>query len=390
MKAIKVLALVLAAACCFGAFVACAGGNSYTKDNEKFVIGATGPLTGPAAVYGQGVRNAALMAVEEINAAGGLDGVMFELRMLDDEHKADKVPALYQELLEGGMQVSLGTVTTNPALEFKPLAKDDNVFFITPSASADAVPADADNAYQMCFADTKQGVAAAEFVKANYAGQTIGVFYKSDDAYSKGIYDEFKATVGSAVTLTVQSFDDNNTTDFGAQVNALKDCKFIFMPTYYDPASIFMKAAANVMSADTVYYGCDGFDGIDAIEGFDINSIPQKVTMLTHYDSNADATTPAGTFAAKYIAKYGKETLNQFGASAYDCVYAIFNAMKAAKDAGEKVDVKMSASDLSDILKAQFQGGFTYSGVTGANMTWDAQGYVKKNATYVVIKDFTA
>ncbi len=389
MKAIKVLSLALAVVFCFGAFVACAGGDSYTKDNEKFVIGLTGPLTGPAAVYGQGVRNAAMMAVEEINAAGGLDGVMFELRMLDDEHKADKVPALYQELLEGGMQVSLGTVTTNPALEFKPLAKEDNIFFITPSASADKVPAGDANAYQMCFADTKQGVAAGQFVKENYAGQTIGVFYKSDDAYSKGIYEEFVKTVGNTVTLTVQSFDDNNTTDFGAQVNALKDCKFIFMPTYYDPASIFMKAAANVMSADTTYYGCDGFDGIDAIEGFDINAIPQKVTMLTHFNSAATEGA-AATFVAKYTAKYGKDTLNQFGASAYDCVYAIYNAMKAAKDAGEKIDVKMGASDLCDILKAQFSGGFTFNGVTGANITWDAEGYVKKNATYVVIKDFNA
>ncbi len=389
MKAIKVVSLVLAVVFCFGAFVACAGSN-YTKDNETFVIGATGPLTGGAAVYGIGVKNAAQMAVDEINAAGGLDGVMFELRMLDDQHKADKVPSLYQELLEGGMQVSLGTVTTNPALEFKPLAKEDNVFFITPSASADAIPAGDANAYQMCFADTKQGVAAGEFVKENYKGQTIGVFYKSDDAYSKGIYEEFVKTVGSAVTLTVQSFDDSNATEFGAQVDALKNCKFIFMPTYYDPASIFMTAAKNVMSADTVYYGCDGFDGIDAIDGFDINSIPQMVTMLTHYDSNADASTAAGTFAAKYTAKYGKETLNQFGASAYDCVYAIYNAMKAAKDAGEEIDVKISASDLSDILQAQFQGGFTYTGVTGTNMTWDADGYVKKNATYVVIKGFSA
>ena len=390
MKAIKVVSLVLAVAFCFGAFVACAGSN-YTKDNETFVIGATGPLTGGAAVYGKGVKNAAQMAVDEINAAGGLDGVMFELRMLDDEHKADKVPSLYQELLEGGMQVSLGTVTTNPALEFKPLAAEDNVFFITPSASADAVPAGDANAYQMCFADTKQGIAAGEFVKANYAGQTIGVFYKDDDAYSKGIYDEFVKTVGSAVTLSVQSFNDSNDKDFGAQVDALKSCKFIFMPIYYEPASLFMTAAANKMSADTTYYGCDGFDGIDALDGFDINAIPQKVTMLTHFNSNATEGL-AADFVTKYLAKYPNEagTLNQFGASAYDCVYAIFNAMKAAKAAGEKIDVKMSASDLSDILQAQFQGGFTYTGVTGTNMTWDAEGYVKKNATYVVIKGFNA
>lgn len=112
-------------------FAAC-GGKNYTANNTEYVIGFSGPLTGPAAVYGVAVKNSAQMAVDEINAAGGLNGVKFKLIATDDTHDATKVAANYASLLEGGMQASLGTVTTAPGLEFTNLSAEDNVFFITP------------------------------------------------------------------------------------------------------------------------------------------------------------------------------------------------------------------------------------------------------------------
>ena len=136
-RIVAVLAVLCMVATCF---VAC-GGSSYTSNNEKYVIGFTGPLSGPTAMYGEAVKNSAQMAVDEINAAGGLNGIEFELVAMDDTHDATKVAGLYSTLLEGGMQVSLGTVTSAPALEFKNYSEEDNVFFLTPSASADAVPA---------------------------------------------------------------------------------------------------------------------------------------------------------------------------------------------------------------------------------------------------------
>ena len=108
--------------------------------------------------------------------------------------------------------------------------------------------------------------------------------------------------------------------------------------------------------------------------------------MLSHFDSKA-TTGAAGDFVKKYTEKYGKETLNQFGASAYDCVYAIFNAMKKATEAGKEITATTSASDLCEILKEQFNGGYSFSGVTGENVTWQSSGYVSKTAKYVVIKD---
>ena len=180
MKLTKAFAVILALVFCLSAFAACSGPVNYAENNTEFVIGVSGPLTGGAAMYGIAVANAAQMAVDEINAAGGLNGVKFKLVAMDDKHDATLISTNYSALYEGGMQISLGTVTTAPGLEFKNLSADDNVFFLTPSASGDDIPTNP-NGYQMCFADGNQGKVAAEFVNANYKGQTIGAFYKSDE-----------------------------------------------------------------------------------------------------------------------------------------------------------------------------------------------------------------
>lgn len=388
MKKTRIIALLTCAVLCLTCLFGCGNaGSGYTANNEEYVIGFSGPLTGGAAVYGTAVENSANMAIEEINAAGGLNGIKFTLIATDDTHDATKVSTNYSSMLEKGMQVSLGTVTTAPGLEFTNLSVEDNVFFLTPSASGDDIPKN-DNGYQMCFADSNQGAVAAKQVNEEYEGQTIGVFYKSDDAYSTGIWKQFDENLDDSITVVETSFNDATAKDFSAQISQLKDCKFIFMPIYYDPASLFMKQAKTQIAADAVYYGCDGFDGIDSIKGFDITTIPQEVTMLSHFNSKSTEG-KAGEFIQKYTEKYGKETLNQFGASAYDCVYAIYNAMKAAIDSGKEIPVTISASDLCDILKEQFTGGFTFSGVTGENITWDSTGYVKKDAVKYVIKEAT-
>ena len=390
MKLTKVLSIVLALVLSVSAifvFASCDNtDNGYTANNTEFIIGFSGPLTGGAAMYGQAVQYSAQMAVDEINAAGGLNGVKFKLVATDDMHDATKVSTNYSSMLEGGMQVSLGTVTTAPGLEFKNLSHEDNVFFLTPSASGDKIP-EFDNGYQMCFADGNQGKVAADFVNQNFKGQTIGAFFKSDEQYSKGIFDQFMENLDSSVKVVSTSFTDAGATDFSTQIDTLKDCKFIFMPTYYGPASLFMTQAKDILAADAVYYGCDGFDGIDNIDGFDITEIPQKVTMLSHFNSKATEG-KAAEYIKKYTEKYPNAPLNQFGASAYDCIYAIYGAMKAAIDSGKDIPVTISASDLCDILKEQFQGGYTYkNGNTGDSISWDKNGYVAKTAIQYVIKE---
>ncbi len=385
-KFTKIISLMITVAVIVLAVVSCGGQNtSYTSKNTTFVIGLSGPLTGGASQYGIAVENGAKMAVDEINAAGGLFGYNFSLISYDDQHDSSRVATGYASMLEKGMQVSLGCVTSLPCAEFKTLSKADNVFFITPSASNDEIPSES-NGYQMCFADGNQGKAAALYVNANYAGQTIGVLYTSGDNYSEGIYNQFKDNIDPSITLVSASFVDG-ATDFSSQINTLKNCEFVFMPIYYTPASQFMLQAKDVSNNMKVFYGCDGLDGIDTIEGFDINTIPQEVSYLSHFNSAATEGI-AGEFVTKYTAKYGTAP-SQFAAGAYDCVYAIYNAMKAI--GSDKISVTMSASELCDLLKAQFDGSFTFSGATGSNMKWVRSttnyGYVDKAATKYIVKE---
>ncbi len=378
----KVVSMVLMLALLVVGFASCTKPQievpEFSEDTIK--IGLSGPLTGGAAVYGTAVYNSAKLAVYEINQAGGLNGVKFSLEAFDDVHNAANVAQGYATLAEGGMQVSLGCVTTNPCLEFLKFAAEDGMFFITPSASAYDVPANSEGyGYQMCFADPTQGTAAAQYV--NGLGLTkVGMFYKSDDAYSTGIRETFLAELNDGIQVVEQSFTEQTATDFSTQVQALKDCEFIFMPIYYGPASTFMTQAVGVVADDATYYGCDGFDGMTA--EFDVTTVPQKIQMLSHYDSNATSGA-AKEFADKYVENFGKDTLNQFGAAAYDCVYAIYNALKAS---GKTVNGSTTVAEMTAILKAQFDGGFKYTGVTGNDMTWE-NGYVNKTTTPVVIKN---
>ncbi len=389
----KVLALCICLTMVAACFVGCG------KKDDVITIGLTGPLTGGASIYGIAVRNSAQLAVDEINEAGGLNGVKFALDMRDDQHNPENVANLYTGLIEDGMQVSLGTVTTKPGLEFKSLSKEDNVFFLTPSATGDAIPEFA-NGYQMCFADSNQGTAAAKFFNENYVGKKVGIFFKADDEYSTGINKNFKDNLAESFKagLVEASFTGEAST-FDSQIALLKDCEIVFMPIYYTPASQFMTQAKNVENKITTYYGCDGFDGIDAIEGFDINSIPQEVSMLSHFNSTATEG-PAADFIKKYNDKYdeAKEPLNQFGAAAYDCVYAIYEALKVAVANGKEVDADTSASDMCEILKEVFNSDtFEFRGITGkcdgnekSHISWSNDGTVVKEAIKYIVKEKNA
>ena len=365
----KFLAFLMATVMVAAMFAGC--GNK-TSGSGEFVIGMSGPLTGGAAVYGVAVQNSAQMAVDEINAAGGLNGYKFKLVATDDQNDPSKLATNYATLLEKGVHVSLGTVTTKPCLEFKNLSKQDNLFFLTPSATGDDVPEFA-NGYQMCFADGDQGKVAAEYVNTLNLDK-IGVFFKSDDPYSDGIYKNFKANISQDIEVVETQFTDANATDFSAQITQLKECSFIFMPIYYQPAAIFMKQAKDTIAKDAVYYGCDGFDGLAG--EMDLTTISQEVSMLSHFDANSTEG-KAGEFIKKYTEKYKADTLNQFGASAYDCIYAIYGAMKELADEGKEVTPDMSASELCELLKAKFNGGYTFAeGATGKNITWHETGNV--------------
>lgn len=356
-----------------GASVATASGEG------TFKIGASGPLTGGAAIYGIAAKNGAQIAVDEINALGG---IQFDLRFEDDEHDAEKAVNAYNTLKDWGMQISLGTVTSTPGVGASVENYADRIFAITPSASAVAVTEGKDNVFQMCFADPNQGSASAQYISENSLGSKVAIIYKNDDVYSTGIYETFvaKSKELDLEIVSTTTFTEDSQNDFSVQLADAKNngADLIFLPMYYTPASLIFQQAKS-MDYNPKYFGVDGMDGILTLEGFD-TSLAEGVMLLTPF--NADATDElTKNFVEKYQQAHG-EIPNQFAADGYDCIYAIL----AAIEKNGQITADMSAQDICEELIATFTS-FSFNGVTGDNMTWGTNGQISKTPKGMVIKD---
>ncbi len=378
-KSLKVLALVLSVALLACCFASC--GDSTKDSSDTIKIGGIGPITGGAAVYGQAVKNAAEMAVEEINAAGGINGVNLEFNFQDDEHDPEKSVNAYNNLKDWGMQALMGTVTTAPCLAVVEKTHEDNMFQITPSASATGV-IKYDNAFQMCFTDPNQGTKSADYIADNKLATKVAVIYNSSDAYSSGIYNNFvkEAQVKGLEIVSSEAFTDDSKTDFSVQLNKSKSsgADLVFLPIYAQEASQILEQA-NTMGYTTTFFGCDGLDGILAIEGFN-TSLAEGVILLTPFVAGDTKSEANVNFTNKYIEKY-KDTPNQFAADAYDAIYILAECMKKGN-----VTADMSVSEICDILKAQIVN-ITYDGLTGEGITFDASGAVNKSPNAMKIQD---
>lgn len=377
----KVLAVLVALTLVVTCFAAC-GGNEKTEENDNVLkIGVSGPLTGDYAQYGNGVKNGAQLAIDEINAAGGINGIKLEFNAQDDEGDAEKAVNAYNTLVGWGMDLSLGTVTSGACIAFQGEAKNDNMFVLTPSATAvEAI--DGDNAFRVCFSDPNQGVASADYIADNKVAEKVAVIYESSNAYSAGIYDKFaaQAKVKNLNVVEVQSFTSDTKTDFSAQIQAIKSsgADLVFLPIYYSEAQLIL-TQAKAAGLNVKYFGCDGLDGILTIPNFD-TSLCEGVMLLTPFA--ADATDKyTVNFVTKYKDAYGVDTMNQFAADAYDAIYIIKAAIEKAG-----ITADMDASAICDALKVAMTE-ITVDGVTGAGITWTADGEPSKAPKAVIIEN---
>ena len=387
-KLVKFASAVLSAALVLGSLSACAP----TEKSNAIKIGGIGPLTGNAAIYGQAAKNGATIAVEEINALGG---IQFELKYEDDENDAEKAVNAYNNLKDWGMQISLGCVTTQPCIAVSTEINNDRIFALTPSASSTDVIggqpdkdgnvtiARKDSMFQMCFTDPNQGIASAEYIKEQNLGSKIAIIYNNSDAYSTGIYQKFQSEaekLGLNIVCT-KTFTDDSANDFTSQLNEIKasGADLVFLPIYYTPASLIL-AQANKMQYAPKFFGVDGMDGILTLDNFD-TSLAEGVMLLTPFTADSDDEMTK-KFVATYKEKYN-ETPNQFAADAYDCIMSIYEACKA-----QNIDTSMSASDICEKLVAQFTSAdFKFDGLTGTQMQWSDSGEVSKPPKGMVIKD---
>lgn len=346
-------------------------------DGDAFKVGGIGPVTGGAAVYGQAVKNATELAVNEINALGG---VQFEFQFEDDEHDAEKSVNAYNSLKDWGMQMLLGTVTSAPCIAVAAETANDNMFQLTPSGSAVECVQNP-NAFRVCFSDPNQGTASAQYIGENKIATKIGVIYDSSDVYSSGIYEKFAAEAANQglEIVSAEAFTADSKTDFTVQLQKAKDAgaELVFLPIYYTEASLIL-TQANGMGFAPMFFGCDGLDGLLNVEGFD-TSLAEGVMLLTPFAADADDELTQ-KFVAAYKEAYG-DTPNQFAADAYDGMYAIKAAIEKSG-----VTPDMSASDICDAIEVAMTE-ISIDGLTGEGMTWTADGEPNKAPKAVKITD---
>ena len=384
------MVMVLSLAACGGGDDAqeeTAGGETSGTEESSgaaFKVGVIGPTTGGAAIYGTAVANAAQIAVDEINALGG--DIQFELLApADDVNDAETSVNAYNNLMDQGMQILVGTVTTQPGLSVFPLTNDDRVFTITPSASGDDCIENNDTVFQICFTDSNQGSRSAQYINEHFPDAKIGIIYKNDEQYSIGIRNNFVAEAETRGMDIVYegTFAEANQTDFNVQLTAAQSAgaDLLFLPIYYTPASAIL-TQANAMGYAPTFFGVDGMDGILTADNFDA-SLAEGVYLLTPFSADAEDELTQN-FVSKYQEAYG-EIPNQFGADAYDAIYTLYQAIQAAG-----VTADMATEDICDAL-IEVMPTISVTGLTsaGSEMTWDENGAVSKDPTAVIIENGT-
>lgn len=377
----KILSLALVAALATTALSSCGKKAENVQSENTLVIGGIGPLTGAAATYGNAVKNGAALAVEEINAAGGVNGMMLKLAFEDDEHDAEKSVNAYNTLKDNGMKVLMGTVTSVPCVAVADKTKEDNMFQLTPSGSSVECIAN-DNAFRVCFSDPNQGIASAQYIKANSLASKVAVIYNSSDVYSQGIYEKFaqESAKQNIEIVAAEAFTKDSATDFTVQIQKIKEsgAELVFLPIYYQEAALILTQAEKA-GLDVIFFGCDGLDGLIDQLG-DNAALADGVMLLTPFAADAeDEKTVA--FVKAYKEKFGKDTPNQFAADGYDAIYIIKAALE---DAGIS-DASIGISELCDALKASMTK-ITVDGVTG-QMQWSADGEPTKEPKAVIIEN---
>ncbi len=306
---------------------------------ETIKLGWLGPLTGGVAQYGIAVQNGVKLYVDQLNAAGGINGKQIELVSYDEEGDATKAVTGYNSLMDDGVVAIVGDVTTAPTVAVVAEAYADNTPMITASATATSVTYNADsktvytNMFRSCFIDPFQGETMARFASEKLGAKTAAVLYDNGDTYSTGVYEYFVAKcqeLGIDVVAT-ESYASGSV-DFSGQLTniAAANPDVLFLPVYYNDVALIATQAADAGITATKL-GVDGWSSV-----LDVVTDP-KLVEGSYYCSGysaQDTSTLVQKFLTDYSAAYGGETPNMFDAQGYDAAWIVCNAIAAAEKAG--------------------------------------------------------
>ena len=354
----------------------------FAAEDETFKIGVIGPMTGDYAQYGLGVYHAAQVAAEEINANGGFNGYNVEiLDAGDDQGDPEKAVNAYNDLLDKGMQMLCGTVTSGSCIAVGAEAAE-STFLFTPSGTAlDCITAGS-NEFRMCFTDPAQGTKSAEFIGEHKLATKVAVLYDSMADYNSGVHDAFVAAAeeNGLEVVADEAYTTDNNTDYSVQLKKIKDsgAELLFLPNYYSDNALILQQAHDAGMDDIKKFGVDGMDGILGVENFD-TSLAEGVMLLTPFSVTSEDE-KSKAFVEAYEAANKNEVPNQFAADAYDVLFAM---QLAANDAAITPD--MSNEDISAAMSASMLN-IELDGLTG-KAKWTEDGECDKEPKAFEIKD---
>ncbi len=356
--------------------------SAFAAEDETFKIGVIGPMTGDYAQYGLGVYHAAQVAAEEINANGGFNGYNVEvLDAGDDQGDPEKAVNAYNDLLDKGMQMLCGTVTSGACIAVGAEAAE-STFLFTPSGTAVDCITSGDNEFRMCFTDPAQGTKSAQFIGEHNLATKVAVLYDSAADYNSGIHDSFVAAAeeNGLEVVADEAYTTDSNTDYSVQLKKIKDsgAELLFLPNYYSDNALILQQAHDAGMDDIKKFGVDGMDGILGVENFD-TSLAEGVMLLTPFSATSEDE-KSQAFVKAYEAANKDETPNQFAADAYDVLYAM---QLAANDA--EITPDMSNEDISAAMSASMLN-IELDGITG-KAKWTEDGECDKEPKAFEIKD---
>ena len=337
----KNLSIVLILILVLSAFSGCAGTDK--SDTTPIMLGSIMPISGPVSTYGIQSRDAINMAIDEINAAGGILGRPVQVIVEDDEANPEKTKNAFTKLVtKDGVIGIIGALTSKCSLAITTEAQARQIIMISPSSTNDTVTAAGDYIFRACYNDSFQGQVVAQFAYENLKAMNAAILYDNTNDYSKGLTENFKSTfLALGGTIVAEESYATGDKDFNAQITSIKGKSpdVIFIPDYYNTVSLIAKQI-RAQGITVPMLGADGWDEI-------VNNAGDEVVgsyYSNHY--SPDANDPeVKAFVEKYTALYNIQP-NALAALAYDATYILTDAItKAGSTDPEAIKAAMMQTD---------------------------------------------
>lgn len=337
-------------------------------------VGEYASLTGKEASFGQTSHHGVTLAIEEINAAGGVLGRPLELFYEDNETKPGESATAAKKLISRNKVVALiGEVSSGRSNEAAPVAQAFHVPMIAPAATDPSVTLKGNYIFRVCFTDTFQGAMLAKFAASDLHAKRVAILFSVSNAYSVNLAKVFKATFtgGGGEIVTEKSFSEGDK-DFRAQLTAVKAEKIdaVFVPSYYTEAALIVRQARELGITVPVFGG----DGWEAPELLQIGGDALNGCFYSTHFSAQNTDPKIAEFVKRYKARWNGEEPGAFSALGYDAVYVLAAAIKRAGTTEEPA------------LRNAIAATKDFEGITGVT-TLDKDRNASKPATIIAIKD---